>query len=79
MKAQIPPVGAETMARRLSACPASLKTLFERVYAKKCSPRQAIKAMCIECMGMDRGEVARCTSYACPLWHFRPFQNKKLT
>ena len=45
---------------------------------------QAIKAMCAHCMGCTREEVEpgwrdnvrNCTSPACPLFGFRPFQDK---
>ena len=35
------------------------------------TPRSAIKAQCLECMGWQRAEVARCTSTLCPLYPFR--------
>jgi len=41
-------------------------------YLKACagqlSPRQAIKAKCLECSGYVWGEVADCLVLACPLW-----------
>jgi hypothetical protein len=40
----------------------------------KASPRVAIKAFCLECVGWNRPEVARCTATACPLWMYRPFR-----
>ena len=47
--------------------------------------RKAINAMCAHCMGcteyhMEPGykqEIKNCTSTVCPLWHFRPYQEKK--
>jgi hypothetical protein len=33
----------------------------------------AVKAFCMECVGWDRQEVARCTAPACPLYPYRPF------
>jgi len=41
------------------------------------SPTAGIKAFCSECVGWDRAEVRRCTSLACPLWAYRPFQKTK--
>ena len=38
------------------------------------SPRTAIKAFCLECVGYVRAEVAQCTAAACPLFMYRPFQ-----
>lgn len=63
-------------ARRLAACPMSSKRLLADCWAKKASPRQAIKAFCHECQGYDRDGVAGCTAYACPLWRYRPSQMK---
>jgi len=37
-------------------------------------PKSAIKAFCLECVGWQRAEVARCTALACPLWAYRPFR-----
>jgi hypothetical protein len=54
----------------------SLYKLFSLVAAGKCSPRQAIKANCLDCQGLDRAGVATCGDRCCPLWHFRPFQKK---
>lgn len=52
------------------------KPLLERVFLGKGSPRQAIKAKCIDCCCWQREEVALCTAEACPLWRYRPFQPK---
>lgn len=61
-------------AGRLETTPESAKGHFVAAWAGKCSPRRAIKAQCLECVGFDRREVAECTNWACALWHFRPFQ-----
>jgi hypothetical protein len=61
-------------ARRLEACPRSSKRLLASCWAKKASPRAAIKAFCAECVGYDRLAVTECTAYACPLWRYRPHQ-----
>lgn len=66
----------QTRGKRLSTIPESAQSVFQRSWAKKASPRQAIKAQCLECMGFDRKGIAGCTSYACSLWEYRPFQNK---
>lgn len=34
----------------------------------------AIRAFCAECVGWIRAEVAQCTSLACPLYSYRPYQ-----
>ena len=65
---------AAKRAGRLAATPTSFKKLFVAAWAGKCSPRQAIRAQCAECVGFDRLAITQCTCYACPLWAFRPFQ-----
>jgi hypothetical protein len=67
---------ARARARRLAQCPVSARALLGRCYAKKASPRQAIKAFCQECCGYDRAAIIECMGYACPLWHFRPYQRQ---
>lgn len=52
----------------------SAKNALYRAFSGSGSPRQAIKAMCLVCVGYDRQEVKNCSSYACPLWAYRPFQ-----
>jgi len=63
-------------ARRLSTTPELSKGVFVRCYSRAASPRQAIKAQCLECVGFSRDEITTCTAYACPLWEYRPFQKK---
>lgn len=64
-------------AGRLATMPESCQGPFKRSYARKASPRTAIKAFCLECVGFDRVAVAECAAYACPLWNYRPFQPKE--
>jgi hypothetical protein len=45
-----------------------------KAYAGTCSPRSAIKAQCLICVGYDRGAITACTGYSCPLWAYRPYQ-----
>ena len=61
-------------AGRLATTPESAKGHFVAAWAGKCSPRRAIKAQCLECVGFDRQAITDCTGWACPLWAFRPFQ-----
>jgi hypothetical protein len=65
---------AAKRAGRLVTTPESAKGHFVAAWAGKCSPRRAIKAQCLECLGFDRQAVTECTGWACPLWNFRPFQ-----
>lgn len=50
--------------------------LFRRVYLSKATPRQRIKAFCLDCCGFRRDSIAECNSTACPLWKLRPFQQR---
>ena len=50
--------------------------LYWRVYIGKSSPRECIKAFCLECNGWDEGYIRGCTATACPLWQLRPYQRK---
>lgn len=55
----------------------SVERLFLSAYAGKCSPRQAIKAFCLECMGLEKEDVKGCNAPACPLFEYRPYQTRK--
>jgi hypothetical protein len=39
------------------------------------TPKNAIRAMCVSCMGGMIAEVRRCTSLGCPLYPFRTGEN----
>ena len=62
------------MMRQVSEDRSSVAPLFLRVYTGRASPRQAIKAKCLECCWMDEVGIRECTGTACPLWSFRPYQ-----
>ncbi len=47
--------------------------LYRRAWEHS-SRAAATKILCLECMGYRRAEVARCASYACPLWEWRAFR-----
>ena len=59
--------------KRVADVPKSARLGYLRAPLGEGSPRQAIKAFCLECMGWDRAEVAQCTARACPLYEYRPF------
>ena len=50
---------------------------LNKAFTGKASPRGAIKAMCLSCVGFLPKEVRACTGYTCPLWSYRPFQGSK--
>ena len=52
--------------------------LFRKVYHGQASPRQCIKAFCLECNGWESAAIRECTATACPLWRLRPFQTQTM-
>jgi hypothetical protein len=59
----------------LSGAPESVKNTLTRAFSGSASPRAAIKAQCLVCVGYDRNSIKNCTGYSCPLWAYRPFQD----
>ena len=53
--------------------PVSVRGALFRAFSGAANPRAAIKAMCLTCMGYDRGQIENCTGWSCPLWEYRPF------
>ena len=51
--------------------------LFRKVYQWQASPRQCIKAFCLECNGWEESAIRVCTATACPIWRLRPYQSQK--
>jgi hypothetical protein len=60
--------------RRIAAVPALYRAAYLKAIDGKQSPRQAIKAKCLDCCAWQREEVRQCTARGCPLWPLRPFQ-----
>ena len=60
--------------RVVSEAPDSVKKTLTQAFSGAASPRAAIRAMCLTCVGYDREAIRDCTGYSCPLWHYRPFQ-----
>lgn len=60
--------------RQQREVPAKYRPLQLRVLHGTATPREAIKAMCLECLGWERNEVAHCTSMDCPNYLYRPFK-----
>jgi len=63
------------VAKVISEAPISTQGALREAFSGAASPRRAIKAMCLTCVGFDRLEVTNCSSYGCPLWKYRPFQD----
>lgn len=65
---------AERLKRKLDDVPVKYKGIVERAVRGQSSPRDAIKAQCLECVGYVRTEVTLCTSFVCPLYMYRPYK-----
>ena len=52
------------------------KPVMLKAYEGTASPRSAIKAQCLICVGYKRDDVSHCTSFSCPLWAYRPYQKQ---
>lgn len=58
----------------LPRVPVKYRQLVERATSGEASPRSAVKAHCLVCVGFVREEVTRCAVHRCPLWRYRPYQ-----
>ena len=65
-------------AKRIRTAPTRYQGVLARALGGTASPRVAIKAMCLECIGFQRAAVAERTGYVCPLWSQRPYQSPVL-
>lgn len=66
---------AAQVERVIAAAPASAQNTLTQAFLGAASPRQAIKAQCLVCVGYDREAIRNCTGWSCPLWKYRPFQD----
>lgn len=64
----------QRIAAVISQTPESAKGCLQEAFSGAASPRKAIKAFCLVCVGYDRAAIRKCASLACPLWKYRPFQ-----
>lgn len=63
--------------KRAKETPKSARLGYLRAATGESSPRQAIKAFCLECVYWIRSEVSMCTARGCPLYEYRPFAAKR--
>ena len=68
-------VNSPRIEERGAGIPARYQPLFNRSISGKASPRDAIKAKCLECMGYKKAEVRLCTAPTCPLFTLRPYRD----
>ena len=64
---------SESVVEKAYAMPKKYRQAFLKTVEGAASPREAIKAFCLECMGYARTEVRDCKSIVCPLNHYRPY------
>jgi hypothetical protein len=60
--------------RYLEGIPVLSRGVMERAFAGTGSPRNAIKAKCLDCSNWQRQEITHCRVLTCPLHAWRPFQ-----
>ncbi len=64
--------------RKAAIIPESDRAGYLRAASGKASPRQAIKAFCLDCVAWDREQVRDCTGVDCPQFLYRPFQRREV-
>lgn len=78
--AELDAEGLQRIKAYLNNIPKLHSGLFDRVLlsAQKASRAEAVKAKCIDCMGFENvaNRVRECSAVTCPLYHFRPYQDK---
>lgn len=62
--------------KRVQEAPDSVQGILNDSYEGRASPRRAIKAFCLQCVGYKREDVADCTAFGCPLHLYRPYQKE---
>ena len=58
----------------IAEAPESVKNALSRAFSGSASPRAAIKAFCLQCVGYVREDIKNCSADACALHAYRPFQ-----
>ncbi len=56
--------------------PKLYQKLYEQAANGKASPRKAIKAFCLDCVGYGRDEITHCTDTGCSLYCYRPYRGR---
>lgn len=76
----MPPENAITrdarVAKAIDEASPLYRIIMRKAYQGNASPRSAIKAQCLICVGYVRDDITHCTGYRCPLWTYRPYQIK---
>jgi hypothetical protein len=58
----------------VATVPEKSRVLISRALVGTVSPRQCIKAKCLDCCCYNRAEAAACTVTLCPLWAVNPYR-----
>jgi hypothetical protein len=66
----------ERIQQQVAGAGALYRSVMQKAYNGTASPRSAIKAQCLICVGYVRDDVTNCTGFNCPLWAYRPYQIK---
>ncbi|KKN51314.1 hypothetical protein LCGC14_0624220 [marine sediment metagenome] len=66
--------GRMSITKKADEMPGIYRKNYLAVVSGKASPRNAVKAFCIECMGYNRAEVTNCDTIECPLNLYRPYR-----
>jgi hypothetical protein len=76
---KVPEALTSAQAKRLTGWGARHQGLIQRCWTGKASPREAIKAMCNDCVGEDHEAITECGDRCCPLWRHRPYQSRGIS
>ena len=68
-------VGAEKIAEHLGQIPKIHRADYENAVSGK-SRKAGVKSFCLECVGWQKEEIRLCTSLECPLYLYRPYQER---
>ena len=77
-----PPEGVQTNKSEVIRYAQNIPSKYQQVYLRaatgKSSPREAIKAKCLDCVGYEEpsNRIRACSAKTCPVWQFRPYQKK---
>jgi hypothetical protein len=67
---------ADRRAEFLGNVPQRYRALVAKTFEGATSPRQAIKAKCLDCCHFQRAEIRCCGVVTCPLHAYRPYQTE---
>lgn len=68
---------ATARAKHLNSVLPLYKPAVQKAFDGTASPRGAIKANCLQCVGYVRDYVRTCRIFECPLYEYRPYQTNE--